>query len=85
MNHLYLNIQKIRYPLNTSIHRHGCLLTAFCKAQQTIYESATQGCRMVISTGVGEASSVGAGRCAYRMCFQPSPLTSLTAKSERST
>ena len=42
-------------------------------------------CRMVISTGVGEASSVGAGRCAYRICFQPSPLTSLTAKSERST
>ncbi len=42
-------------------------------------------CEMVISTGVGEASSVGAGRCAYRICFQPSPLTSLTAKSERST
>ena len=41
--------------------------------------------RMVISTGVGEASSVGAGRCAYRICFQASPLTSLTAKSERST
>ena len=30
---------------------------------------------MVISTGVGEASSVGAGRCAYRICFDPSPLT----------
>ena len=28
---------------------------------------------MVISTGVGEASSVGTGRCAYRICFQPSP------------
>ena len=39
---------------------------------------------MVISTGVVEASSVGVGRCAYRICFQPSPLNSLTAKSERS-
>ena len=40
---------------------------------------------MVSSTGVVEASSVGAGRCAYRICFQPSPLTSLTTKSEQST
>ena len=38
---------------------------------------------MVISTGVVEASSVEAGRCVYRICFQPSPLTSLTAKVSR--
>ena len=40
---------------------------------------------MVIITGIGEASGVRAGRCAYRICLQPSPLTSVTAKGERST
>ena len=62
------------------------MVTAYKSKNNTNKKFITHSCcRIVISTGVGEASSVGAGRCAYRICFQPSPLTSLTAKSDPST
>ena len=60
------NATKRRHVFNLPYRRSNIVVCIICPKLMHIYLNCN------IDVKVGEVSSVGAGRCAYRICFQPS-------------